>query len=296
MTSAKITLGVATIITLASLATAVNQYHHACVAEQALANAVQARPGTPTPSTALVPQNPSVAAPASQPEPVRVATTAPATAPAKPATGFGALMEVIGNPAIQKQTLMSAKVRLDGQYGAFFKSANLTPEQVEQFKNLIIEKQMVGFDSMTVARQNGIEPGSDPQSFFRVVMEAQHTVDAQIATLLGADAFSRFQQFQETIPARNTSTLLEQALSYTATPLTNEQTYSVVKVLTQYGTTPLPASNPFSVLNSDLGIIQLNEKGLTELQGVLSAPQVQVLQAKMQEHQQLLLARESMAH
>lgn len=294
MSSAKITLGVAAIITVASLATAVHQYRQARNAEQALADALHARSSLSLPGTVAIKEEPSDATPTTKPEPTHSATTVPA-APAKPANGFAALMDMLGNPAIQKQALMSAKVRLDGQYAAFFKNVGLTSDQVEQFKNLIIEKQMVGFDSMTVARQNGIDPGTDPQSFFRAVMEAEQTVDAQIATLLGADGFSRFQQYQETIPARNTSALLEQALSYTVTPLTSEQTNRVIQILTQYGTSPLPVNNPFSVLNSDLGIIQLNEKGLGELQGILSALQIQVLQAKVQEHEQLLLARSRMA-
>jgi len=249
------------------------------------------RQASPAQPQTFVQENPPTAALTAQPEPARVATPAPA----KSANAFSALLDLLGNPAMQKQTLMSAKVRLDGQYSVFSKSLNLPPEQVEQFKNLIIEKQMVGFDSMVVARQNGIEPGSDPQAFFRVVGESQQAVDAQIATLLGAEGFGRFLQYQETIPARNTSSLLEQALSYTAAPLTHDQTNRVVQVLTQHGTTPFPASNPFAVLNSDLGIIQLSEKGLGELRGFLSTPQLEILQAKVREHEELLQARARMS-
>jgi len=291
MSSAKITIGIATVITLASLATAVHQYRRAGVAEQALADAKQARLAASAHPQAPKPEATPAAAPAAQPEPARAATPAPA----KPVNAFSALLDFLGNPAMQKQTLMSAKVRLDGQYSAFFKNSNLAPDQIEQFKNLIIEKQMVGFDSMVVARQNGIEPGSDPQSFFRVVGESQQAVDSQIAALLGAEGFTRFQQYQETIPARNTSVLLEQALSYSPNPLTSDQTSRVVQILAQHGTTPFPASNPFAVLNSDLGIIQLSAKGLEEVRGILSAPQVQVLQAKVQEHGELLQARARMS-
>lgn len=292
MSSAKITIGVASVITLASLATAIHQYRRAGIAERALADAKQVHltaPANPQLSSSEVPHAP---APGLQPEPTHVASS---PAPAKLGNAFSALLDFLGNPAMQKQTLMSAKVRLDGQYGAFFKSLNLSSEQVEQFKNLIIEKQMVGFDSMMVARQNGIEPVSDPQAFFRVVGESQQAVDAQIATLLGPEGFSRFQQYQETIPARNTTNLLEQALSYTTTPLTTDQTNRLIQVLTQNGTTPFPASNPFAVLNSDLGIIELSEKGLGELRGILSAPQLQVLQSKVREHDELLHARARMS-
>ena len=293
MTSTKITLSVATIITLVSLATAVHEHRNARVAEQALANASQAR--LPAKRETAVPANSPADPSAPQPEPARAAS-ATSTGPAKPANAFAALMDLLGNPAMQKQTLMSAKVRLDGQYSAFFKSLNLTPEQTDQFKNLNLEKQMVGFDSMTVARQNGIEIGNDPQGFFRVVMEAQQTVDGQFAALLGTDGFKRFQEYQETIPARNTSSLLGQALSYTSAPLTEEQANRVIQILTQQGTPPFPWSNPFAVMNGDLGIVQLNEQGLTQIQAILSPLQVRALQAKVQEHQQLLQARERVAH
>lgn len=291
ISSAKITVSVATVITLASLFTAVHQYRHARGAEKALAEALHARATAPATAPQAAPEVPPAVAPPPQAEPARVATQTPA----KPANALSVLLDLLGNPAMQKQTLMSAKVRLDGQYSAFFKSTNLAPEQIEQFKNLLIEKQMVGFDSMVVARQNGIDPAGDPQSFFQVVAASQQAVDAQIATLLGPDGFGRFQQYQETIPARNTSSLLEQALSYTPAPLSDEQTSRVIQILTQHGTTPFPASNPFAVLNSDLGVIQLDDKGLAELRGVLSSPQLQVLQAKVQEHDQLLQARARMS-
>jgi len=195
---------------------------------------------------------------------------------------------------MQKQNQILAKLRLDGQYAALFKSLNLTPDQVDQFKNLLVEKSMVGFDSMSAAQQQGIDPHSDPRGFFQAVAEAEKTVDAQISTLLGADGFNQFQQYQETVPARNTSNLLTQALSYTATPLTETQAATVIQVLTQYGTPPLPPSNPFAVLNGDLGMTKLSEQGLAQLQGTLSAPQIQALQEKIQQQSQLLEARKRM--
>jgi RNA polymerase sigma factor (sigma-70 family) len=291
MTSTKIVLSVATIVTLASLATAVHQYRHACLAEQALADNTNSRQSTkrasPSPAETRTNQ------PQTQPDRVAAnhATTVP---PAQPNNPFSALMDLLSNSAMQKQTEVAAKVRLDGQYSALFKSLNLTPPQIDQFKNLLVEKQMVGFDSMSAAHQHGINPSSDPQGFFQAVMDAEKTVDAQISALLGADGYQQFQKYQESVPARNTSNLLSLALSYTSEPLTETKTNAVIQILTQHGTPPLPPGNPFAVLNGDLGIIKLNEQGLAQIQGILSPPQVQTLQTKMQEQLQLLQARERM--
>jgi hypothetical protein len=204
------------------------------------------------------------------------------------------LLDILGNPAIQHQNEISARMRLDGQYGALFRNLNLTPDQITQFKDLLVEKEMVGFDSMSAAHDQGIDAASNPRGFYQAVAEAEKTVDAQISSLLGADGYSQFQQYQETVPARNTGLLLSQALSYTPAPLTDAQSASVIQILTQYGTPALPPGNPFAVLNGDLGVVQLSNQGLAEIQGVLSAQQVQTLQDKIQQQFQILQARKQM--
>jgi RNA polymerase sigma factor (sigma-70 family) len=292
MTSAKIALSIATVVALAGIAAAVHEYQHARVAEQALADVAAARP-VPRHEAALA----SPAADQPQTSPGHAAQNGPAVAAAAHRSSpLSTFLDLLNNPMVQKQNGILAKIRLDGQYSGLFKNLNLTSDQVGQFKHLLVEKEMVGFDSFSAARQQGLTPSSDPQGFFQVVGEAEKTVDTQIATLLGTDGFSQFQQYQATIPARNTSALLSQALSYTPTPLTDAQTGSVIQILAQYGTPPLPPSNPFAVLNGDLGVIQLNDQGLAQIQGILSAPQFQALQETIQEQFQLLQVRKGMGN
>ncbi len=292
MTSAKIALSVATLVALASIAAAIHEHRHALVAEQALADAARAHPAARHESAMTGPH-----ADQAQTQTDRTAQGgAVAPAAGNPGSQFAALLKLLDSPAMQKQTEILAEMRLDGQYSAFFKNLNLTPDQIDQFKSLLVEKEMVGFDSMSAAHQQGIDAANNPRAFFQAVAEAEKTVDAQISSLLGTDGYGQFQQYQQTISARNTSNLLNQALSYTSTPLTDAQTNGVIQVLTQYGTPPLPPDNPFSALDGDLGIIKLNEQGLAQIQGILTAPQVQALQQKIQQQLQLLEARRSMAH
>jgi len=294
MTSAKITLGVASLVTLASIVAAVHEFRHAEAAEAALATETAAHSALPARKAAAANSRPG------QP---RGQGTSPAQSPQGGApgaggagAGFAFVMDLLSNPGIQKQNEIMATLRLDGQYAALFKNLNLTPDQIDQFKHLMVEKLMVGFDSMAVAHQQGIDPGNNPGGFFQAVAAAEKTVDSQISTLLGPDGFGQFEQYQQTVPARNTSNLLTQALSYTSAPLTEAQASGVIQILTQYGTPPLPPGNPFSVLNGDLGVIKLNSEGLAQMQGILSPPQLQALQAKMQQQTQLLQVRERMGH
>jgi hypothetical protein len=139
-----------------------------------------------------------------------------------------------------------------------------------------------------------MDPTTDPKGFFTAVATAQKTVDSQIVSLLGDTGYGEFQKYEATVPARNTVNLLQQALSYTPTPLTDEESARLTQLLTQYGNPALPPGNPFAVFNGDLGIVKLSDQGLVLAQGVLSPPQVQLLQEKVQQQLQLLQTRERM--
>jgi len=94
---------------------------------------------------------------------------------------------------------------------------------------------MVGFDSMVVAHEQGIDPSTDPKGFFMAVMSAQKTVDSQIVSLLGPGSYGEFQKYEASVPARNTVNSLTQSLSYSSTPLTEDQSARVTQLLSQYG-------------------------------------------------------------
>jgi RNA polymerase sigma factor (sigma-70 family) len=286
MTTAKIAISVATAAAIVGVAAAIHEYRTAQAAEKELVDVnrsyADARRELASKHNNSNPTNTLA---------VQVSPPRPNVPSGKNASPMAAMLQLLSNPAMQRQTSLLAKMRLNGQYGPLFQKLNLAPDQVDQFKSLLVEKEMVGFDSMAAAHDQGIDGVSDPRGFFEAVSEAEKTVDSQISSLLGPDGFSQFQQYQATIPARNTGNLAEQALSYTATPLTSDQAAQIINVMAQNGTPPLPPSNPFGVLNGDLGIIKLNDQGKSQLQGILSPPQLQALENTIQQTNQLLQAR-----
>jgi uncharacterized Zn-binding protein involved in type VI secretion len=304
MATAKTIAAGATLIALASLVTAVHEYRVARGAQQTLAQMIDAQsaqarqasfdrlPAGPRALTARVAAN---AASAGEPplDPTH-AVTAPGRDAAQPKNSLASVMDVLNNPAMQQQTLLQARARLDGQYGSLFKQLDLAPDRLEQFKSLLVEKEMAGFDGMTAAHQQGVDASTDPRGFFIAVGNAQKAVDGQIAALLGSAGYGDYQQYEASVPARNTLNSLRQSLSYTATPLTDDQSARVTSLLAQYGKPALPPGNPFAVLNGDLGIIALNDQGLAQVQGILSPPQMKQLTDRMQQQEQLLHTRERM--
>jgi hypothetical protein len=149
---------------------------------------------------------------------------------------FEALMD---SPQFQALMSLQAKSRLDGQYADLFKELtqqyNLSPQQLDQFKNLLVQRQEAQRDAVQAARQNGISPQTDPQAWKEAMTAATGDIDSQIQSDLGSGAYSAYQTYQQTASQRATVTQLQQSLSYTSAPLTDAQSQQLVTLLQQSG-------------------------------------------------------------
>jgi len=286
MSITKVIAGIATAVAVVSLSTALHEYRAARAAEQTVIDLQK------------IAQAKNVAETPPQPEPTKAeprkgATTQTVSASAKlaPDNPLAPVLAILSNPGIQAQASIQTKIRLDTQFATFFKKLSLPPETLDQFKNLIVEKQMVAYDSISVANDQGINPFADAQGFMQVVMASEKNVDGQIATLLGESGFKQFLDYQNTVPARNTVAIFGQALSFTSAPLSEPLSEQVVNVLTEHGTPGMPPSNPFAILNADMGVVKLSDRGRAQLQEMLTPAQMRVLEEKVQQQAQLLEAR-----
>ena len=208
-------------------------------------------------------------------------------------------MAMMDKPEIQKLMAIQQRAALDGRYAALFKNLNLSPAQLEQFKNLLVEKQTAMTDALAAARAQGINPRTDPEGFQKLIADAQADADDNIKSTLGDAGYAQYQQYQQTLPQRNIVNQLTQSLSYTNTPLTNEQSERMVQILA--ANTP-PSNNSVgnnirNTVGSAFGVGfngQLNSPitndAITQSATVLSAAQVtalQQLQATQQAQNQL---------
>lgn len=301
MSLAKITAGVATLVAVLGITAAFHEHQVARAAQQAeaaaQAEADAARARAKRSDAAALSTAKELASLRSAAHGAH-AGDAPGQdgAGSAPKSGLAAVLALFQNPEFESVKALEVKARLDAQYGALFHSLGLSPDDLEKFKHLLVEEQMAGFESMAAAKDQGIDLNSDPRGLVTAMAISVKTVDAQISSLLGSSGYQQFQAYQETVPARNTSAMLQQALSYTAAPLTPEQSASLVQVLAQYGKPAMPVSSPFSVLNGDLGVVTLSPAGLAQAQSFLSGPQVAALQQKVQEQGQVFAARAKMGH
>jgi hypothetical protein len=226
-----------------------------------------------------------------QPAPAEDAAANAEPSRRSPGGNFAGFRAMMNNPQFQKLMAVQQKAMLDNTYAPLFKMLNLTPQQLEQFKNLMVQKQQALMDAVQAARDQGITPRSDPQAFQDAITQAQAAVDSQIQAALGDAGFAAYQQYQQTLPQRATVTSLQQSLSYTPTPLTDDQASQLIGILAQ--TSPPANNNGGNGLAAAFGRgaagpgggAQVSDQAITLAQGFLSAPQVQALQQLQQQQQ-----------
>jgi hypothetical protein len=153
--------------------------------------------------------------------------------PIGPGGRGGDFMAAMQKPEIQRLLATQQKAQLDARYASLFKNLNLTPAQLEKFKNLLVERQTSMMDVMTAAREQGVNPRTDPKGFQQLLAGTQAEIDASIKVAIGDDAFNKYKTFDQTAPQRGTTDQLSQRLSYSATPLTADQSAAMLKILSQ---------------------------------------------------------------
>ncbi len=142
-----------------------------------------------------------------------------------------------------------AKSRLDLFYQPLFKTLNLSEARLDQFKNLLVEKQLAGLEvneamQTTGIRQEGIEPAERNNLFYQSVFDAQRSIDGEIKEFLTAPEYAQFLDYTEDLVPWIAVNALAQVLQSTVTPLTDEQASRLVVLLR--GSRPKPRV-PFSL-------------------------------------------------
>ena len=169
----------------------------------------------------------------------------------------------LDDPEVRRIMDLQRLAAINRQYAQFFRDAHLSPEQIRQFQQLMLERQRAQTDVLVAATQQGVNPMSDPQAFRDLVKNAQADVDQQLQSSLGADNYAQFQSYQQTQAQRAVVNQLQQDLSFSDTPLTDAQQQQLIQIVAQ--------TNP-------AGGSSVNEKTVAAAQGLLAPAQLQALQ------------------
>lgn len=234
-------------------------------------------------TTAATAVEPAVTESSPDPAELEVATApidpiTPSFANAEPAARgprFGRRDALMENPEVQRLMMIQRKAGLDDRYAGLFKALNLRPEQLEQLKELLVERMTVRNDVMGAARSQGLNPRTDRDAIAALVTNGEAEVDAAVRGLIGDAAYSQYQDYERTQPLRATVDRLEQRLSYSSTPLSAEQSAAMLSILDRTGAAAAPTIGRVGAV-PDVAIEQAR--------GVLAAPQLEALR-QLQEEQ-----------
>jgi hypothetical protein len=85
-------------------------------------------------------------------------------------------------------------------------------------------------DVVAAARDQGIDPRQDRETFNKMISEARTSVNDTIRSVIGDAGYNQLTNYDQTMPQRNLVGVLQQRLSYTE-PLSPTQADQLVQVL-----------------------------------------------------------------
>ncbi|AHF94326.1 hypothetical protein OPIT5_12105 [Opitutaceae bacterium TAV5] len=132
------------------------------------------------------------------------------------------------DPDYRRHAHRHSRWRVQEEYGGFFARQNLSPDEIEKLKELIIEKS----DSMSDARKIAVEHGIDEDSGTadRLASRAADDVEKDIKTLLGPERFSAFKDVYHENRARDFASEIDSVLGDQMLPtLTAGQSAALVR-------------------------------------------------------------------
>jgi len=247
-----------------------NQQITALKADQAIAMAAAAKAGAPSPAAAAN----NASGPGSH------ASTA----------AYNVAME---DPQFRALMAKAEKARLNIFYSQLFKKLNLSPEQLNQFEELLIDKQQAVGDAI----RSGDAHDLDRQTVQKGVLASQEPINTDIHSLLGDNGYAAYQNYEETRGQRTVVDQLRQDLSASDNALSDDKASQLVQLLYQAapinedilrGTAGLATKEGAGIRDRDYSS-PIPDQFLTQAQMVLTPAQMDALR-QLQEQQAALRA------
>ena len=216
-----------------------------------------------------------------------------------PMRGAADFFGMMDSPEVQQLMALRSRGVLDSRYAALFKSLGLPPDQLKKFQDLLMDKQSTLRDVISAMRSQGLTPSRENGDQIRtLVQNANAEIDGQIQSTLSDAAFAQYQTYEQTQPQRNTVERVQQRLSYSSQPLTDQQATQLVNLLAQNA--PAATGNGGGgglrqLFNGGGGATApITDQALQQASTILAPTQLTALQDLQQEQQaQAQLARKA---
>ena len=238
---------------------------------------------TQAPAPALMPAKEAGAEPRANP-----AAPGDASEPFRGRFDGGRFLAMLSDPEMRRLMTVQEKAALDGRFSSLFKALNLSPEALEKFKNLLVEKQSAMTDVISAARKEGMDPRSNRDEIRQLVQSTQAEIDETIRSTLGDAAFGQYKNFETTQPQRIIANQLTQRLSYSTNPLSDTQSEQLVGILAANAGGNTDGGGGFGSFRGGRPggpASKITDVAVTQAQGILSAQQLTALRSLQAEQQ-----------
>ncbi len=160
-----------------------------------------------------------------------VARTPVSDRPSDAIKGISVLMQ---DPVFIRALMSHQRTLLDSRFAELFRRLELTPDELEKVRELLIEKQNSALDVLMLSHQD-VDLRVASAEVNAAAEMARGEVDEAIALTLGPERYAVFRRYEETLPQRATVQQLAQRLSYSDTPLRSEQAEALVDLMVDIG-------------------------------------------------------------
>jgi hypothetical protein len=245
------------------------------------------RPAAPAaePDLAEAP-SPVVPAVAAAPAvPVAPAASAPPPLPGLGTNFASAVTAMMKNPQMKEMMRAQQKVMLDQMYGALPKYLNMTAEQHEHLRDMLLDRQMALAEG-GMALLSGT--ADDRQKAAEQLQKTKAEYDRAIQEFLGPEAGEVFKQYEEVVPDQMQVTMFAKTLGAEQV-LSEQQEYDLVaalheerkqmpqdSLLQKQGEAPDPSQMTEERVQETLRQMdQLNQRHAARAEAILSGPQLE---------------------
>lgn len=149
----------------------------------------------------------------------------------KPRKGPGAFSEffkkMMDDPDTRKMIRQTQRMMLDQLYDPLIKQMGLTPEEADQFKDLLADNMMKASERATSMFGGGM---TNRTELLAAMTAEQKTFDEQLRQFLGDARYTQYKDYQETVGERTQLNQLRQQFG-TENALTDQQTEQLLQFM-----------------------------------------------------------------
>jgi hypothetical protein len=138
--------------------------------------------------------------------------------------------ELMSDPVYAGLYAAEARWSIEGHYAELFSKLPVSPETLEKLKGLLLDLQMVEYDTENVAALHGLSFDSDRYKIADLRFKVEVQFRSEIHPLLGDAAYDQFKQYETERGPRETVDALALRMSYSPEPLQPSQSVQLMEI------------------------------------------------------------------